>query len=339
MYSIILQHAGKPINGSNEIQLLTIGGTPTGGTFAISYGSLRTAPITWSATNGTLLANIQAALNTMLGTSVTLVAALSLTAGIGTINVTFQNARGAQAQSYLMVADGSLLTGTSPTAVITLATAGVTATGRGNGIGSEIVDNLTGNIYINVSTTALNPNWLPRGIYTFKPGSPAVASTTGVHAAVTDNGSPQTITTAITNPAVCRNITATAGGTNTDIKAISVVVTGTNINDEVITETLPAFTVDTAGTVTGSKAFKTVTSIAIPAHDGTGATTSIGFGSKIGLEYKLLSNTIQQARLGGVKEGTAPTVATSTSAVESNTATLNSALNSTAVQIDLYVPF
>jgi len=32
---------------------------------------------------------------------------------------------------------------------------------------------------------------------------------------------------------------------------------------EAITETLPAFTVDTAGTVTGSKAFKTITSITI----------------------------------------------------------------------------
>jgi len=103
MYSIILQNAGRPKNGTNEIQLLTIGGTPTGGTFTISYGSLVSGAITWSATNNTLVANIQAALDTLLGTNVTLVAALSLVAGIGTINITFQNARGAQAQ-LLMVA-------------------------------------------------------------------------------------------------------------------------------------------------------------------------------------------------------------------------------------------
>ncbi|MFE6846561.1 hypothetical protein [Streptomyces sp. NPDC057686] len=167
-------------------------------------------------------------------------------------------------------------------------------------------------------------------------GSPALGSTTAVHAAVTDTGSPQTVTTAITDPAVCRNITATAGGTAGDIKAIQVVVTGTNIYDEVISETLPAFTVDTAGTVVGSKAFKTVTSITIPAHDGTGATTAIGTGAKLGLPARLLRNTVVYAFLADVREGTAPTVATSSTAVESNTVSLNSALNGSEVTVDFY---
>src|SRR4051812_29897479 len=74
-----------------------------------------------------------------------------------------------------------------------------------------------------------------------------VASTTGIHAAVTDNGAQQVITTGITQPSAPRNITATAGGTAGDIKAVQVVVTGTNVAGEVISETLPAFTVDTAG--------------------------------------------------------------------------------------------
>lgn len=160
-----------------------------------------------------------------------------------------------------------------------------------------------------------------------------VASTTGIHAAVTDNGAQQVVTTAITQPSVPRNITATAGGTAADIKAIQVIVTGTNINDEVISETLPAFTVDTAGTVTGSKAFKTVTSITIPAHDGTGATTAIGFGEKLGLPHKLAHNTVLAASINNVREGTAPTVAVSSSALESNTVDLNSALNSQVVDV------
>lgn len=163
------------------------------------------------------------------------------------------------------------------------------------------------------------------------------ASTTGVHAAVTSTASPSVVTTGITNPAVPRNITATAGGTATDIKAIQVIIEGTNYADETITETLPAFTVDTAGTVTGSKAFKTVTKITIPAHDGTGATTAIGFGSKLGLPYKLAHNTVQAAYLNNVKEGTAPTVAVSASALESNTMTLNSALNGSIVDAYLFV--
>lgn len=110
------------------------------------------------------------------------------------------------------------------------------------------------------------------------------ASTTGVHAAVTDNGATQTVTTSITNPPCPRNITATAGGTSGDVKAIQVTVTGKR-NGKVISEALPAFTVNTTGTVSGSKIFDEVTSISIPAHDGTGATTAIGFGELFGLPY------------------------------------------------------
>ncbi|KPI09924.1 hypothetical protein OV450_3415 [Actinobacteria bacterium OV450] len=167
-------------------------------------------------------------------------------------------------------------------------------------------------------------------------GSPALGTTTAVHAAVTDNGSQQVVTTGITDPVVPRNVTATAGGTAGDIKAIQVVVAGTNVYGEAITETLPAFTVDTAGTVVGSKAFATVTSITIPAHDGTGATTAIGTGAKLGLPVKLTRNTVVYAFLGGVRESTAPTVAVSSSAVESNTVSLNSALDGSAVVVDYY---
>lgn len=164
-------------------------------------------------------------------------------------------------------------------------------------------------------------------------GSPAVGATTAVHAAVTDNGTDQTITAAITNPAVCRNVTATAGGTAGDIKAVSVIVYGTNIWGDAISETLPVFTVNTTGTVTGSKAFATVTSFLSPAHDGTGATVAIGTGAKLGLPTKLSRNIIQAAYLADVIEATPPTVAVSATAVESNTVTLNSALNSTAVVV------
>lgn len=164
----------------------------------------------------------------------------------------------------------------------------------------------------------------------------ATASNTAVHAAVTDTGVQQVVTTAITNPPYSRNITATAGGTGADIKAITVTIAGTNMNGDAITEVLPAFTVDTPGTVSGSKAFKTVTSITIPAHDGTGATTAIGFGNKCGFPDKLAHNTVLKggAYLANVREGTDPTVAVSASALESNTFTLNSSLNGTAV--DLY---
>lgn len=167
-------------------------------------------------------------------------------------------------------------------------------------------------------------------------GSPALGTTTAVHAAVTDTGVQQVVTTGITSPDVARNVTATAGGTAADIKAISVVVAGTDAEGTAITETLPAFTVNTAGTVVGAKAFATVTSITIPAHDGTGATTAIGTGAKLGIGHRLARNSVLAAYLAGVREATAPTVATSATALESNTAQLSTALDGTPVVIDYY---
>jgi len=170
------------------------------------------------------------------------------------------------------------------------------------------------------------------------PAADAVAaSTTGVHAAMNSTGTPLVVTTGITNPAVPRNVTATAGGTATDIKAIQVVVAGTDFADEAITETLPAFTVDTAGSVAGNKAFKTITSISVPNHDGNGATTAIGFGDKLGLPYKLPHNTVIETYVDNAKEATAPTVTTSVTVLDGNTLDPNTALNGKVVDIYLIV--
>jgi len=166
-------------------------------------------------------------------------------------------------------------------------------------------------------------------------GLPAVADTDGILAAVTDNSAPQVITTGIIQPEVPRNITATAGGTAGDIKAIAVVLAGYDREGNAITETLPVFTVDTPGTVAGTKAFAKVTSVTIPAHDGNGATTAIGFGDVLGLGQRLSRNTVQRAYLNKVLEGTAPTVAFSATVLESNTIDLNSALAATPVTVEL----
>lgn len=167
-------------------------------------------------------------------------------------------------------------------------------------------------------------------------GSPALGTTTAVHAALATLGSggPQVVTTGITSPPTPRNVTATSGGTAGDIKAVQVTVTGTNEEDVVITETLPVFTVDSATTVVGSKAFKTVTSYSVPAMDGTGATVAIGLGAKLGIGERLSRNSVDRAFLNGVLEGTPPTVAFSPTALESNTVQLNSALAGTPVVID-----
>ncbi len=151
--------------------------------------------------------------------------------------------------------------------------------------------------------------------------------------AETDVGTAITITEVTHQPDVPRCVSATAGGTAGDIKAIQVIVVGTNAADAAITETLPAFTVNTAGSVTGAKAFKTITRVTIPVHDGTGATTSIGDSDILGLNHKLPHNTVIFAALNNAREGTAPTVVASATAIESNTADLNSALDGNAVDI------
>lgn len=169
-------------------------------------------------------------------------------------------------------------------------------------------------------------------------GSPAVGATNAVHAAlaVLATGGPQVVTTGITNPDAPRNITATTAGTNTDVAAVQVTITGTDASGAAITEDLPAFTVNVNGTVTGNKAFATITSYSVPAMDGTGATVAIGTGEKVGLGVHLARNTVIAAYLAGAKEGTAPTVAVSASALSSNTVDLNSALNGTEVIVDFY---
>lgn len=162
-------------------------------------------------------------------------------------------------------------------------------------------------------------------------------STTAVIAAWTDKGVDTVHKTAtITNPAVPRNLTATSAGTAGDIKAIQVIVHGTNRAGESISETLPVFTENSGTTVVGSKAFATITYIDIPVHDGTGATTAIGTGAKVGLHHKLTRDTVLNAYLNGVREGTRPTVAVSATALESNTITLSTALDGTAVIVDFY---
>lgn len=175
-------------------------------------------------------------------------------------------------------------------------------------------------------------------IRTYSIGSPAVGAVAAVHAAanVLGSGGPQVISTGITNPVVCRNVTATSGGTAGDIKAVQVTVTGTDIDGNVLTETLPVFTVDTATTVVGSKAFATVTSYSVPAMDGTGATVSIGTGAKLGLPICLSRDSVDDVYFNGVREATRPTVVFSSTVVASNMITLNSTLDGSSVSVDFH---
>jgi len=158
---------------------------------------------------------------------------------------------------------------------------------------------------------------------------PVAQSATGILAATAMTDAEQVIVDDISNPDVPRSvkIVGNASGITGDV-----IIVGTNILDEEITETIA---LNGTTSVLGAKAFKTVTSITLPAevHAGTD-TVSVGTGNKLGLPYLLTRNTVLSAFRGDTLEGTAPTVTVSTTAIESNTVLLNSALNGT--DVDLY---
>lgn len=141
-----------------------------------------------------------------------------------------------------------------------------------------------------------------------------------------------TLTSFTAQPDVPRNLTITPTGTTGDVEACVITVTGTDFYGSTITEDF-TFLADASTAQTGSKAFKTVSSIAWPAScesGGYAATWIVGVGSKLGLNHCMASaDHFFHAGLAGVKEATAPTVAASASVVASNTATLSGTLDGT----------
>jgi len=98
---------------ANEVQTITLGGTPTGGTFTLLYPSGNggydvAGPITWNATGATLAANIQAALDALFGTGQVVVT------GTGPFTLTYSGTEVANRDIALPTALNNL-TGTSPT--------------------------------------------------------------------------------------------------------------------------------------------------------------------------------------------------------------------------------
>lgn len=167
----LYSYAGAPVNGTDELNTITIGGTPTAGSFTITVaGSRTTAAITWSATNATLLANVDAALEdlSIIGVGGVTTADSSLSSGIGAFTLTLvgKNAR----QDFPAMTVTSSLTGTSPTLAIANTTPGVAGTFATAPAGALLEDVTNGELYQNISATAGSPNWQIKGLG-FKSGS------------------------------------------------------------------------------------------------------------------------------------------------------------------------
>lgn len=154
----VIPNAGAPSAGTNAIHTITIGGTPTAGSFTLTFDGYTSSAIAWSATNATLLANVDAAVEAMpnVGTGGVVTADATLSSGIGTFTLTSGGNLAKLAHNAFTVT--SSLTGTSPTLAIANGTPGVTATARGCGVGTIVNDITNGKLYENTGT-ALIPVW------------------------------------------------------------------------------------------------------------------------------------------------------------------------------------
>jgi hypothetical protein len=160
----------------------------------------------------------------------------------------------------------------------------------------------------------------------------AIGTNVYVHAAITLLTTVQDITPT-TQPDVARIVSITgtkAGGSLTG----NVVITGTNIRGEVITDTIAINTNDSE--VFGVKAFKTITNIRVPVRVTSADTVKIGVGDALGLDRCMEGDEVIYATFGGVYETTRPTVVADDNEVEKNTVNPNGTLNGSA---DLVVGF
>ncbi len=148
-----------PVNGTNEVQTLTFSGSISGGTFILQFNNRSTGPIPWSATNATLVSNIDTSLEALssLGAGQVVTAVGTMTAGIGTITVTFSGSKVAKLDVSQMNRVSSL-TGAGAAVEVSTTTPGVTADGRTSAAGTLLVTADTGHLYVNLGTSP-NPTW------------------------------------------------------------------------------------------------------------------------------------------------------------------------------------
>ncbi len=176
-------------------------------------------------------------------------------------------------------------------------------------------------------------NWLGAGVM-YTPGSPVLDDVDWYVASA--NMKVGAYTLANTAPDVgARNVTVSQTITNAaeDTNG-TIVIVGTDLGGNAITETI---TPNGGATVAGAKCFASITSITGAGWVINGAdadTITVGFGALIGLPDKLTDTAqVLAVSLNNVKQATAPTVTVSSTALESNTVDLDSALDGTAVKI------
>lgn len=156
----VFSYAGVPSNGTSEVDTLTIQTSTSGGTFTIAIaGGRTTQAITWTATDATLIADIDAKLEALpnIGSGGVTTAAGTLSSGIGTVTITFTGKNAKRDMPALSIGTNSLTGGAAPT--LTTTTAGVEATFRDAPKGALLVDSSTPDLYINDGAGTGSPTW------------------------------------------------------------------------------------------------------------------------------------------------------------------------------------
>lgn len=163
-------------------------------------------------------------------------------------------------------------------------------------------------------------------------GTPAAASANAIKTTFAGATAATAITysTFTAQPDVPRNVSLTPTGTTGDVESCVVTVNGTNYFGAAISETL-TFAADASTIQSGSKAFKTVSSVVFPADcesGGFAATWTMGYGEKIGLKRCIdIAGTWAWSTVAGAYETTRATITADDNEIEKNVADFNGTMN------------
>lgn len=150
-------HYGAPVDGADEVQTITVSGSPTGGTFKLRFGNHVTADIAHNADAAAIDAALEALPNIGAG-------GVAVTGG-GPFTATFGGNLAKKALPLMELYENSLEGDGDEDVALAEDTPGVTATERGAPTGALLVDTQNGKLYINTGT-ALEPTWTVVGAQT-----------------------------------------------------------------------------------------------------------------------------------------------------------------------------
>ncbi|MEQ1761553.1 MAG: hypothetical protein ABL984_00270 [Pyrinomonadaceae bacterium] len=136
------QGLGQTTTGVNEVQTFTVTGTPTGGTFKLSFKGIKTAALAYNAAAATVQAALEALISVGTG---------NVSCGGGAlpgtpVTITFQGALAAGPQPVVVfeTTDNAFTGGTSPTGAVAVTTKGVAAGALKAWDGTLLADPTTG---------------------------------------------------------------------------------------------------------------------------------------------------------------------------------------------------